>query len=234
MTSGGAATRTPSARSSHAAKIRHEHFDRGCRRGFHDLLDAINEVRGTAVAQVVAVDAGHHDVAQLEQRDRFGQVLRLLAIRRERPAVRHIAERTAPRANVAQDHERRRALAEAFGDVRARGFLAHRVQILVAQDALDVVEARSSGSRRARGSTAASAGARRGTMRMVLRAPFSFTPASRIELLHNQLGQPLADDFGCLRKAEVLHLRDAQPGVAARIDARKGARSMSTLSATPW
>src|SRR5688572_9523970 len=59
-------------------------------------------------------------------------------------------------------------------------------------------------------------------MRMVLRAPFSFTPASRIELLQNQLGQPLPDDFGCLRKAEVLHLRDAQPGVAARIDARKG------------
>src|SRR5687767_5352563 len=73
---------------------------------------------------------------------------RLLDVRRERTAVGDVAERAAPRADVAQDHERRRALAEAFGDVGARSFLAHRVQLLAAQDALDVVEARV----RARGS----------------------------------------------------------------------------------
>src|SRR5688572_24576953 len=67
---------------------------------------------------------------------------RLLGIRRERPAMRDIAEGAAARADVAEDHERRRALAEALGDVRARSFLADGVQFLLAQDALDVVEAR--------------------------------------------------------------------------------------------
>src|SRR6185503_16724149 len=57
-------------------------------------------------------------------------------------AVGDVAERAAARADVAQDHERRGAFAEALGDVRARRFLTHRVQLLVAQDALDVVEAR--------------------------------------------------------------------------------------------
>src|SRR5688572_8124064 len=59
-------------------------------------------------------------------------------------------------------------------------------------------------------------------MRMVFRAPFSFTPASRTELLHHALDEALADEVGALRKAEVLHLRDPQPRIAARIDARKG------------
>src|SRR5262249_47353862 len=96
----------------------------------------------TAVAQVVAIDARDHHVAQLELRDRLRKMLRLLNVRRERTSVRDIAERTAPRADVAQDHEGRRALAEALGDVRARRFLAHGVQLLPAQNVLDLVETR--------------------------------------------------------------------------------------------
>src|SRR5438045_8101247 len=67
---------------------------------------------------------------------------RLLGVGRERSAMRHIAEWAAARAAVAEDHESRRALAEALGDVRARGLFAHRVQALLAQDPLDLVEAR--------------------------------------------------------------------------------------------
>ena len=98
-----------------------------------------------AVPQVVAVDAGDDDVGECKQRDGLRQVRGLLGIGRERPAVRDVAERAAARADVAEDHERRGALAEALADVRAGGFLAHRVQARVAQDALDLVEARAIG-----------------------------------------------------------------------------------------
>ncbi len=56
--------------------------------------------------------------------------------------MRHVAERAAPRAYVAEDHEAGRAFAEAFADVGAGGFLAHGVQVLLAQHALHFVVAR--------------------------------------------------------------------------------------------
>src|SRR5690606_1157150 len=51
------------------------------------------------------------------------------------------------RADVAHDHEGRRTLAEALMDVRAGGFLAHRVQLVLAQRGLDLVEALGLGTR---------------------------------------------------------------------------------------
>src|SRR5258706_7658740 len=125
-----------------AAEIRHQDLQRGRRRGLADLADAVDEMLRAAVAQIVAIDAGDDDVGKLELRDRLGEVPRLLGVGRERAAVRDVAERAAPGADVAEDHERRRALAEALGDVRARRLLADRVQALLAQDALDIVEAR--------------------------------------------------------------------------------------------
>jgi hypothetical protein len=67
---------------------------------------------------------------------------RLVHIQRVGPAMADVAERAAARALVAHDHEGGRALAEALADVRAAGFLAHRVQLVLAQDLLDLVEAR--------------------------------------------------------------------------------------------
>src|SRR5207248_5127413 len=60
-------------------------------------------------------------------------------------AVTDVAEWATARANVAHDHERRGPLAESFADVRARRFLAHGMQTVLAQDALDLVEARRGG-----------------------------------------------------------------------------------------
>jgi hypothetical protein len=80
-----------------------------------------------AVLQVIAVDARDYHVLQLQGRDGRGQMLRLRGIRRQRASVRHVAERAAARADVAQDHERCRTLAEAFADVGTGGFLAHRM-----------------------------------------------------------------------------------------------------------
>src|SRR4029450_13151025 len=67
---------------------------------------------------------------------------RLLGVERQRTAVSHIAERAAPGADVAHDHECRGTFAEALADIRARGFLAHRVQTMLAQNLLDFVEPR--------------------------------------------------------------------------------------------
>src|SRR6266704_5237864 len=70
----------------------------------------------------------------------------LLGIGRERPAVGDVAERAAPRAQVSQDHEGRGALAEALPDIGAGRFLAHRVEIVLAEDLFDFVKARAGGS----------------------------------------------------------------------------------------
>jgi hypothetical protein len=104
-----------------------------------------DEVRCTAVAQVVAIDAGDDDVLQLQRGDGPGQVERLVDVERVGAAVADIAEGAAPRALVAHDHEGRRALAEALADVRARGFLADGVQAVLAQELLDLVETRDLG-----------------------------------------------------------------------------------------
>src|SRR5438552_12675249 len=69
-------------------------------------------------------------------------MLRLLVIGRERPSVRDVAEGAAPRAQVPQDHEGRGAFSEALTDVGTGGFLAHGVKIVLAEDLLDLVKAR--------------------------------------------------------------------------------------------
>src|ERR1700674_331406 len=60
----------------------------------------------------------------------------------EEDVVQRVAERAAARADVAHDHEGRRALAEAFANVRTGRFFAHGVQIGFAQDLLDLSKAR--------------------------------------------------------------------------------------------
>src|SRR5690348_4742407 len=104
--------------------------------------DALDEMLRTAVAQVIAIDAGDDDVTKPQRRDRQREIPRLVGIERQRTAVADITERTTPRADVAHDHERRRPLAEAFADVRTRRLLAHRMQMVLAQDSLDLIEAR--------------------------------------------------------------------------------------------
>src|SRR4051812_30961572 len=88
-----------------AAKIRHQDLEGSRWRGFPDFPDAVDEMLRAAVPQIVAVDAGDDYIGELELRDRLGEMARLLGIGRKRPAVRDVAERAAPGADVAQDHE---------------------------------------------------------------------------------------------------------------------------------
>ena len=124
-----------------AAEVGRQDLDLRAGRELAGLPDALDEVRRAAVAQVVAVDAGDDHVLELQRGDRLGQVERLVGVERIGPAVADVAERAAPGALVAHDHEGRGALAEALADVRAGRFLADRVQLVLAQDLLDLVEA---------------------------------------------------------------------------------------------
>ena len=130
-----------------AAEIGHQNFDPRLRRTFPDGADAVGEMSGTAVAEVVAVDAGDHHVGEPQCSNGLRKVPRLLGIGRLGPAVGDVAERAAPRAEVAEDHERRRALAEALADVRAGRLFADGVELRLAQDLLDLVEPRARAGR---------------------------------------------------------------------------------------
>jgi Ca2+:H+ antiporter len=124
-----------------APEVGHQHFDLGGGRGLANRPDAVDEVLGAAVAQVVTVDAGDHHVLESHIGHRLGEVARLVDVERQGLAVADVAERAAPGADVAHDHEGRRALAEALADVGTGGFFADGVQLLLAQDLLDLAEA---------------------------------------------------------------------------------------------
>ena len=121
-----------------AAEIRGEDFDADVGRRLARLADAVDEVLGTAVAQVVAIDAGDDHVLQAHVGDGACQALGFARIRRLGPAMGDVAETAAARAHVAQDHEGGGAVAEALVDVRAAGVLAHGDQAVLAQLGLEV------------------------------------------------------------------------------------------------
>ena len=125
-----------------APEIGRENFDLRAGRKLADLPDALYEMAGAAVAQVIAIHAGDDHVFQAQLGDGAGQIQGLILVQRVGAAVAHVAERATACALVAHDHEGGRAVAEAFADVRARGFFAHRVELALAQNLLDLVEAR--------------------------------------------------------------------------------------------
>src|SRR5690606_35941845 len=82
-------------------------------------------------AQDVARAAGDHHVLLARVLAGLGQVRRLGRVRRLRAAGGDVAERAAAGADLAEDHERAGAVAEALVDVRAAGLLAHREQAVL-------------------------------------------------------------------------------------------------------
>src|ERR1700730_9588571 len=124
-----------------ASEIGDQHLDTHRRRMTTHGTDTVDEMLRAAVAQVVAVDAGDHDIAKLQSGNGLSQVQRLFGIERQRTSMSDVAERTAARAKLAHDHEGRRTFAEALADVRAGCFFANGMQIVLPQDALDVVKA---------------------------------------------------------------------------------------------
>jgi hypothetical protein len=119
-----------------ALEVRRQHLDAGLRERGVQGADGRREVRGAAVAQVVAVDRGQHHVAQAHAGRGLGHARGLAGVRRERAGGRDRAVAAAARAAVPEQHERGRAAREALPQVRAAGLLADGVEgLLTQQDA---------------------------------------------------------------------------------------------------
>ncbi len=59
------------------------------------LPNAIHEMLGAAVAQIITIHAGDDDILQLHGGDGLRQMQRLIGIRGGWPAMRHVAERAS-------------------------------------------------------------------------------------------------------------------------------------------
>ncbi len=81
------------------------------------------------VRQIVACDRRNHDVLQPETEGGFGHALRFILGRTLRLTASHGTETARTRANLAENHERRRLLRVAFHAVGAFGLFANRGQL---------------------------------------------------------------------------------------------------------
>ena len=118
-----------------ALEIRNQHFDAALGQPLLDVANGLRKDRRTAIRQVVAIHRGDDGVLQRHLFDGFADAARLVDVERGRLAVRHRAVGAGARADVAEDHERGRAVMPALADVGAAGVLADRVQLEVAHDA---------------------------------------------------------------------------------------------------
>ncbi len=110
-----------------------------CGRVLVDRSDRLRPDGGTAVGEIVAVDAGDDDVREVQLAQRAGDAERLPWIGRLRAAGLDVAEPAGAGAGVAQDHDRRRAARPALADVGAGGFLADRVELVLVDERLQAV-----------------------------------------------------------------------------------------------
>ena len=125
-----------------ALKVRDQHLDPALAQARAGLANRLGKDRRAAVRQVVAVDRCDDDVVEAEGVDGMGDALGFRGIDRPRPAVRDGAVRAGARADVAEDHERRRPVVPALADVGTARFLAHRVQVEIAHQPLEAQVAR--------------------------------------------------------------------------------------------
>ncbi len=118
-----------------AGEVGRQHFDRGARRQLFECPDRGRELTGAAVGQVVAIDRGDDDVAQLHLRRGLGQAPRLVRVGQARGlAGVHVAVAAGAGAGVAENLEGGRPPAPALAHVRALRLLANRVQLLAVQE----------------------------------------------------------------------------------------------------
>ena len=121
-----------------AAEIRHQGLHAHLRCAPAHRGDHLDEVAGTTVWEIVAVHRGDHHMAQPHQSHGLCQMIRLIWVKRLGAAMGHITETAAPRADVTHDQECGRALGKAFAQVGAARLLADRVQVVAAQQRLEL------------------------------------------------------------------------------------------------
>src|SRR5437879_12015049 len=110
-------------------EIRNQRLDPTVGRVPANGADRRSPVSGTTVGQIVAIDRGDHDVIESEPGHRVADALGLLAVLPGRLAVRDGTVATVPRADVAEDHERRRRVFPAPTACRAASLPARRLNV---------------------------------------------------------------------------------------------------------
>jgi len=118
-------------------KIGDQDFDPARRVKRARLPDGVGEDRRPTVFKIIPVDRRNDDVTQAERADGMRDTSRLVRVGGRRPAVGHGAVRARPGANLSENHECGCAVVPAFADIRALRFLAHRVEVELAHQALE-------------------------------------------------------------------------------------------------
>ena len=118
-------------------KVRNEDLDRTARYGIVHLFDRLGEGPGPKIREVVAVDAGDHQMLQVHDLGGFRHTARLCRVVLGRAAMRHGAVGAVSGADIAQNHEGRGAMLPALANVGAVGLFADRIQLEFAHELLD-------------------------------------------------------------------------------------------------
>ncbi len=122
-------------------KVGSENFDASFGKRETQRPNRGRKVSRAAVEKIVAIHAGDHHVAQAHLPRHPGDVRRLVRIGRAgMPALGDRTESAAARAQVAQDHEGRRAAMETFMQIGTARRFAHGVQIQPAKLGLEVMD----------------------------------------------------------------------------------------------
>jgi hypothetical protein len=125
-----------------AAHIGDEDFDRGFGGDGADGCDAFDELAGSAVGEVVAVDGGDDDVVEVEAADGFGEAIGFGGVERLGLFLEvDVAVGAGAGAGGSHDQEGGGANAEAFADVGAGCFFADGVECQVTEDFGDAADA---------------------------------------------------------------------------------------------
>jgi hypothetical protein len=91
-------------------------------------------MRRPTIFQIVPIDRRDHDMLKLEAGHGCADIGRLEGVKRAWLPGRHIAKSAGPCANRAHDHHGGVLLGPAFPDIWAGRFLAHRAEIVFADD----------------------------------------------------------------------------------------------------
>src|SRR5690606_6767977 len=128
-----------------ATEVGYQSFDFDIRVFHPNLTDTVSKVLGTTITEIITVNRGDNHIAQLHVGNGLRKLYRLFGIRRQRTAVGHVAERTTTSTDSTQNHEGRSTVTETLCQVRARGFLTHRVEVVLAHRRFDLLNTLSVG-----------------------------------------------------------------------------------------
>ena len=112
-----------------ALEVGHQHLDGHRGRVVMTGFERARPDARATVVEVVTIDRGDDGVLELELGEDRRDSLGLALVDRQRPPGRDVAEATRASADVAEDHDRQRAVVPALADVGAARALADRVEL---------------------------------------------------------------------------------------------------------